>query len=107
MRSITVGPAPFLSTATIPVLPDAGGDVEPERLQARGQFGGGLNFLKPEFGIAMEVDVERVDVGKDRVDFGWGRSRPAAGPDCAESVQVATSATARLRARRSIDVRPA
>ena len=52
-----------------PRLAHAGRDVEPERLHARGQFGGRLCLLKSELRCAMEVDVERVDVWKDRVDF--------------------------------------
>ena len=84
-----------------PGLADARGDVEAERLQARREFGRRLDFLKPEFRRAMKVDVERVDVGKDGIDFGGSRSRPARGPDCAESVQVVTNAIKTSRDDRS------
>ena len=55
---------------------DAGRDVEAEGFRARGQFRRGLRFLKRQLWMLMKVDVQRVDVRIDGVDFQRRRRRP-------------------------------
>ena len=57
----------------------AGRDVEAERLHARRQLGCRLRFLERQLRVAMEIDIQRLDVGIDGIDFRGGRCRSRRG----------------------------
>ena len=43
--------------------------VVAERAQLRGQLGGSLSFVRREFGVLMDIEIESVSVGINEVDF--------------------------------------
>ena len=82
-RSRTAGPLPLTRTPVTPVPPMPVVTVKPLSLQPAGDALGGVVLLVGEFGVAVQVLVERLLVGPQRlvagqhvVDDGHYRSPP-------------------------------
>lgn len=65
-----VGPAPLREIATQPGLSHAFGDGEAQRAHFAGQLRRRARFLETQFGMGMNVLVERQQMGVIGRDFG-------------------------------------